>query len=259
MGFELVVLVIVAGLFVGVLASIEVGRHLGLARLVRDPQGLAKGVGAAEGAVFALLGLMLAFTFSGAASRFQDRRFLITDEANAIGTAWLRLDLLPADAQPELRTLFRRYVDLRLAAYANVEDEAATLAKLQEGAALQGQIWSLAVAAGDRPEARQPATMLLLPALNEMIDITTTRTAAARNHPPLAVFLLLGTLALAGSLLVGYNVAVNPSRSWIHSLSYAAAIALSVYVILDLEFPRLGLIRIDEADQVLVDVRRSME
>jgi hypothetical protein len=259
MGFELVVLLIVAGLFLGVLASIEVGRRLGLARLVRDPQGLAKGVGAAEGAVFALLGLMLAFAFSGAASKFEDRRFLITDEANAIGTAWLRLDLLPADAQPELRTLFRRYVDLRLAVYTNVEDEAATLAKLQEGAALQGQIWSLAVAAGARPEARQPATMLLLPALNEMIDITATRTAAARNHPPLAVFLLLGTLALAGSLLVGYNVAVNPGRSWIHSLSYAAAIALSVYVILDLEYPRLGLIRIDKADQLLVDVRRSMD
>lgn len=210
-------------------------------------------------AVFALLGLMLAFTFSGAASRFQDRRFLITDEANAIGTAWLRLDLPPADAQPELRTLFRRYVDQRLAVYKKVEDEAVVLARLQAVAALQGQIWSLAVAAGARPEARQPATMLLLPALNEMIDITATRTAAARNHPPLAVFLLLGTLTLVGSMLVGYNLAVNPGRSWIHSPSYAAAIALSVYVILDLEFPRLGLIRIDAADQVLVDLRRSME
>ena len=76
-----------------------------------DPDGLTKGASAAEGAVFALLGLLLAFTFSGAASRFEDRRWFINSEANAIGTAYLRLDLLPAEAQPPLRDLFRRYAD----------------------------------------------------------------------------------------------------------------------------------------------------
>ena len=66
--------------------------------LARDPEGLAKGTGAAEGAVFGLLGLILAFSFSGAATRFEQRRHLITEEANAIGTAYLRLDLLPLNA-----------------------------------------------------------------------------------------------------------------------------------------------------------------
>ena len=72
----------------------------------RDPDGLAKGSGAAEAAVFGLLGLLIAFTFSGAASRFEDRRHLITEEANAIGTAYLRIDLLPGDAQPASASCF---------------------------------------------------------------------------------------------------------------------------------------------------------
>ena len=100
--------------------------------------------------------------------------------------------------------------------------------------------------------------MLLLPALNEMIDITTTRAMATQNHPPAVVYLLLAGLSLAGSLLVGYSMSVNQGRSWLHTVSYAAIMALVAYVIVDLEFPRLGLIRVDAADQVLVDLRQSM-
>jgi hypothetical protein len=95
-------------LFFGMLISSEVGRHIGIASLARDPDGLAKGTGAAEAAVFGLMGLLIAFTFSGAASRFEDRRHLITTEVNAISTAYLRIDLLPDDSQLEIRELFRR-------------------------------------------------------------------------------------------------------------------------------------------------------
>src|SRR6476469_4199228 len=103
--------------FIGMLACAEMGRRLGLGHLAREPKKLAEGAGAAEAAVFGLLGLLIAFTFSGAASRFEDRRHLVTEEANAIGTAYLRVDLLPADAQPELRRLFRRYTDVRASTY----------------------------------------------------------------------------------------------------------------------------------------------
>ena len=97
-----------AGLFVAMLLASEVGRRIGVARLARDPEGLAKGAGAAEAAVFGFLGLYVAFTFAGAGSRFEDRRHLIAAEANAIDTAYLRVDLLPADAQPEIRGCFGR-------------------------------------------------------------------------------------------------------------------------------------------------------
>jgi hypothetical protein len=256
--FALVAFASAVGLFLGILLSAEVGRRIGIATLIRDPEGLTKGASAAEAAVFGLLGLLIAFTFSGAASRFEDRRQLVTAEANAIGTAYLRIDLLPADTQPTMKELFRRYVDVRSASYRDFADQAATNGMLAEGAALQGNIWTTAVTACRKPEAPSQATMLLLPALNEMIDITTTRVTATRNHPPLVVFLLLGGLSLVGALLVGYGTSANKHRSWFHTVLFAAILSLTVYVIADLEFPRLGLIRVDAADQVLLDLRKSM-
>src|SRR6187399_1892492 len=122
MTFTLLILALSIVLFIGMLVSIEIGRRIGIARLAHDPDGLAKGISASDGAVFGLLGLMIAFTFSGAASRFEARRHLVTEEANAIGTAYLRVALLPEDAQPELQKLFRQYVDLRLETYAHPED-----------------------------------------------------------------------------------------------------------------------------------------
>ena len=90
MEFEMTIVLLIAAIFLALLAAAETGRRMGLARLHRDPDGLPKGISASEGAVFALLGLLLAFTFSGAASRFEERRHLVTAETNAIGTAYLR-------------------------------------------------------------------------------------------------------------------------------------------------------------------------
>src|SRR5688572_19732188 len=174
-----------AGVFLGMLLLFEVGRRIGRARLARDPEGAGKGAGPVEAGVFGLLGLLLAFSFSGAASRFEDRRHLVTDESNAIGTAYLRVDLVPADAQPALRELFRRYLEARIEAYRDTADLASHQAKLAAGDALQGEIWAAAVSASRRPDATNYAPMLLFPALNEMIDITTTRKVASQNHPPI--------------------------------------------------------------------------
>ena len=105
--FLVMTLLLFAGFLAhGMLVVTEVGRRIGVAHVARDPEGLPKGVGAAEAAVFALLGLLLAFSFSGAASRFEARRHLITTKTNAIGTAYLRIDMLPKDAQLRLREMF---------------------------------------------------------------------------------------------------------------------------------------------------------
>ena len=246
------------GFLLAMLAVSELGRRFGMARIARDPEGLAKGIGAAEGAVFALLGLLLAFTFSGAASRFEDRRHLITAEANAIGTAYLRVDLLSPDVQPAMKDLFRRYLDGRLETYRNAQDLAATKASLAEDVALQGEIWKLAVEDATKPGTPTPVATLVLPALNEMIDITSTRVMATRNHPPVVVFVMLAALSLVGALLVGYGTSVNRQRTWLHNLVFAAILTLTIYVIVDFEFPRVGLIRVDDADQMLIDLREGM-
>lgn len=124
---------------------------------------------------------------------------------------------------------------------------------------LQQDIWSQAVAATRAPGSHPNLTMLLLPALNAMIDITTTRLMATRIHPPTIIFTMLLALALAGALLAGYGMAGAKTRSWTHVLGFAAAMAVALYVILDLEYPRLGLIRVSDFDQVLVDLRATMK
>ena len=246
------------GLFVGMLVMLELGRRLG-DRVERvDPEGAHTGTGPVEGAVFALLGLLVAFSFSGAAQRFDARRSLIVEEANAIGTAYLRIDLVPEAAQPGLRTLFRRYLDTRLEVYRSMPDLDAVYGALRRAEQLQGEIWATSLAAC-RDAGPQPCTILLVPALNAMFDITTTRTAAARMHPPDVILWLLCGLGLGCALLAGYSMATGERRKWTHIVLFAAVMALTVFVILDLEFPRIGFIRVDEFDQVLVDLRASMD
>ncbi len=245
-------------LFVGMLLAAEAGRRLGVVRLARDRDDFSSGSGLVEAAVFGLLGLLLAFTFSGAASRFEDRRHLIAEEANAIGTAFLRIDLLPAEAQPEMRQLFRRYLETRVETYRKYADAAAFEARRAEASKLQGEIWGKAVAGSRRAEAHAQAAILLLPALNAMIDITTTRDVAMQNHPPQVIFVLLCVLSLVSALLMGYVTCGTKVRSWFYFLLVATTMSITLYVVLDLEYPRLGLIRVDEADQVLIDLGRTM-
>lgn len=245
------------GLFFGMLLFLEFGRRIGLHHLAQEG-GLARGVGTAEGAVFGLLGLLIAFTFSGAAGRFEERRHLITDEANAIGTAYLRLDLLPVASQPELRSLFYNYTGLRAQVYQDTKTLSVVHQRVIQIEQLQKQIWEQTLRAARAPDAPAHAMMLLVPALNEMIDITTTRSMATQNHPPFIVFMLLVFLSLVGSLLIGYEMAENPHRSWLHCVAFASIMSMSIYVIVDLEFPRLGLFTITGADQLLLDLQASM-
>jgi hypothetical protein len=211
-----------------------------------------------EAAVFALLGLLLAFQFSAAASRLQMRRELTVREANTIGTAYLRLDLLPAREQPALRDLFRRYADTRIRVWQQVTDADAFATELAATQQLQDDIWSRAVAAC-RKESDPAGPLLVVPALNDMIDITTSRTVAARTHAPLAVLALLFGVALLSALLAGFAMSVATRRPVLHMILFATVTAVTVYMILDLEFPRIGLIRVGAADQALVEVRQSMK
>lgn len=245
-------------LFLGVLALMETGRRFGKRRLAKEAEGARAGLGVVDGAVFSLLGLLLAFSFSGAATRFEGRRALILAEANAVGTAWLRLSLLPEDVQPALRGLLREYMDRRLAMYRLANDRKAAMEQMDRALVLQGKIWSAAVESF-RTEAGQRAMVPVVSSLNEMFDIATTRIVAFQEHPPSIIFLMIGILSLISALLAGYGMAGSKQRSWLHMLGFSVVLSLTVYVILDLEYPRLGLIRIDAADQILMNVRKSME
>lgn len=239
-------------LFLVLVGCIEVGRRLGAGHDPEEHEEARAGLGVMESAVFALFGLLLAFAFSGAAARFDVRRQQIIDEANAVGTLWLRLDLLPTERRPALQELVRGYTDARLAVYASVEDREAATAR---AAQLQGPLWTEALAAC---RAEGPAMTLLVPALNDVFDEASRRAAATKVHPPLVVFLLLYLLALACALQAGWRLGRAKQRHRAQVLGFAGVVALTLGITTDLEFPRYGYIRLDDYDVLLADVRQGM-
>ncbi len=254
----LVVFLFVVALFVALLVCVEAGYRVGRRLIDANPDVVA-GVGVIEAAVFGLLGLLLAFQLSVGQTRMEFRRQLIVKEANAIGTAYLRIDLLPASAQPALRDLFRRYIDTRIAAFNSLPDVVRYEQKLAETGALQGEIWSAAVPAAmsdPNPATRQ----LVIESINDLIDVTMDRTIATMNHVPAAILVLMVAVSLVGALLAGHAMAVRRrGRSVLHEVAFAAVVAGTLCVMIDLEFPRYGLVRNDDADRALHDTRAGMK
>ena len=254
--FPLFTLLLSLLLFAGMMLSVSGGRRLA-ARVRRlRPDAELPQVGAVDGALFALLGLLLAFAFSGSMSRYDGRRELIVQEANAIGTAYLRVDLLNAETQAAIRPIYRDYVKSRLATYSpekSISERFANYARDQE---IQSQIWKLSLAGLDGQLPNYAPLVVI--ALNDMFDITTTRYAAAFQHPPVTVYLMLFAVCFVTAMLVGYGLG-GSERPWVHLLSFAGVIAITVFVIADVEFPNLGFIRVDDAERLFGQVLQAMQ
>jgi hypothetical protein len=257
MNFTAIGIACVIAMVAGTLGMLELGRHFGVRRMAVDPEGVKMGTTTIDAAVFGLLGLLIAFTFSGAGSRFDQRRTMIVDEANAIGTAWLRLDLLPQASQPALREKFRQYTETRLDIFRKIPEFTAVNKEMAKANSLQNDIWVLATAAC-RDSGSSTTPLLLLPAINEMFDVGAIRTYGVRMHPPFFVYLVLGLLLLSSSMLAGYGMATGKVRDWVHALIFVLIMGLAVYLIVDFEYPRVGLIRLESFDKVLIDLRQSM-
>jgi CDP-diglyceride synthetase len=250
-------ILLMCGLVSGVLFAIEVGHRFGTHRRSRNPLAVQTVHPTIEASIFGLMGLLVSFTFYGAGSRFDTRRNLIAQEANAIGTAYLRLDLLPPEDQPELREDFRIYLRSRLDVYEKIPDSKAVIAALDRSSTLQRRIWAKAVEAAK--ESGPAEKSLVLAALNEMIDITTVRAVALITHPPPAVFGMLALTVIASSALAGYTMSASAVRDWVSTIALALILGIALYMILDYEYPRVGLIRIDPVDQVLVETLKEMK
>lgn len=207
---------------------------------------------AVEGAVFGLFGLLLAFTFSGAMTRYDAHRTLLIEETNDIGTAYLRLDLLAPASQRALRQLFRDYTTSRLHLF---DSDGSGVSP--DSVRLQRLIWEQAVRASAAPGASPDAAKLLLPAINAMIDITATRQNAFHLHPPSIVFLLLFGLSFVCAFMAGSGVS-SAGPNWYYAFALAITVTLTIYATLEIEHPDRGLIRLTQTDQSLVDLRNSM-
>jgi Protein of unknown function (DUF4239) len=234
-----------------VLAAIEGGYRLGTYRHRQAGRENEAPVGAMVGATLGLLAFMLAFTFGMAASRFDTRRQLVLDEANAIGTTYLRTAMLP-ESRDEIRALLRSYVDARLEAIRSGR-VAEQILKSEE---IQGQLWSAATAVGlQHPDSI--VVGLFVGSLNEVIDLHAKRvTAGLRNRIPGAIWVVLLTIAALSLAAMGYHAGlVGTTRSLaviVVAVTFSAVIAL----IADLDRPQEGTLTVSQ--QALIDLRQSM-
>jgi hypothetical protein len=243
-------------LVAGMMIAFAVGRHAGLRHRRIDADGARSVSGAVEASIFGLLGLLIAFTFSGAADRFDARRALITDEANAVDAAYRALDLLGATDRDGLRDEFRQYIDARISYYAALPNITAAAPHLERAERLEATIWTHAVDA--MPRGLAGCVALLTNSLNRMFDIAETRKMSLLMHPPLPIYALLVFLAIVCASLAGHHASQSARHPWVLPMLFAGISGLAIYVILDLEYPRAGFIRVDSADVLLREVRARM-
>jgi hypothetical protein len=234
---------IAAGLFAGLFIAFEIGFRIGCGAARSEASGGAIGqIGAIQGAILGLLGLLLAFSFGGAASRFIERQDLIVQEANAIGTSFLRADLLDEPHRSELRTTLQAYTEHRIEASRDLRRgiSASAAAEIEQ---FHADIWR---AASSAVQAK-PAVMLgVLPPVNDVIDLHSTRVATGHKHLPLLVVGLLIACSLLAMAVIGYGGGIGGQRRAPLTLSLTLLIGLSLWIIIDLDHPRAGLMRVSD-------------
>jgi hypothetical protein len=192
---------------------------------------------------------------SMAVSRFEARRQLVLDEANAIGASCLRANLLPQAEGSEIATLLRQYIDVRVQ-YGTAGNDLAQLNSLYtQTVRLQNEFWARAVAYGQKDPNPVRAGMLLQ-SLNQAIDLESARRIAFQNHVPESVIYVNGIVGLLAAMLVGYTFGLHGRRQIFSVCVLALAITLVLAVILDLDRPRLGFIRISQQPMIDLQNRR---
>jgi hypothetical protein len=244
-----------SALFAGMVGLYYTGHRQALKR---EAKGLRRETDALTGAaLFGLFGLLIAFSFSGSIGRFEARRQLILQEVNAIGTAYLRVDLLPTESQEALRADFRAYCEVRRDNFEDLINEEARTLNAARTAELQLRIWQGSIAATSG-EQFLPARVLVVPALNQMIDITTSRWIAARTHVPLMVFVTIFAVALYCAWLAGVSIREAKDLGWSNVIGLAGVTALLLHVMLDIEFPRIGFVNLDDYNRLFDDLALTM-
>ncbi len=246
---------ILLGSLVIFLAATEIGFRLGRRAHSRVNADAKSELSILQGAIMGLLALLLGFTFSMAISRYEVRKQLVLEEANAIGTTYLRAQLLPEPERREVSNLLRKYVAARLE-YVRVGLEGKKLDEAKrEMDAMHKRLWSHAMAVGEQ-DPRSITRGLFIQSLNEVIDLYGKRLQALENHVPGIIIELLFFIAIIATGLIGYGCGVGGRRNFFVTLATSLLIAAVILVILDLDRPRRGLIKVSQ--QRLVELQDSL-
>ncbi len=202
-------------------------------------------------AMLGLLALLLGFTFSLALNRYEDRRALVVAESNALGTAFLRSQLLEAPVRDRLGALLSAYVDVRV----EWSRRAGTGADDPRQASLQKRIWA-EVGRAIRSDPSQQLTRGLMDAVNESFDLAASRAAARGAHIPGAVLEILCLSAALAALMLGYTIGASGTRHRLAALLLLLLLALALTMIFDLERSVSGTIQVSQEPMELL--RASM-
>ena len=211
-------------------------------------------------ATLGLLALLLGFTFAMALSRFEYRKQMVVQESNAIGTAALRSQFLPASRDDEVDELFRRYVGIRLESVLRTEQGSSARQQLDlEVRQIQRRLWRIANEAAEA-DPRSIPLGLFTHAMNEVIDVKTERDIAVANHVPESVLLFLAALAVLAAVVLGYGNGLAGGRLRSLIAAYCVIVVLVIVLTIDLDHPQRGLARTSQQSmnelQEIMDARR---
>jgi hypothetical protein len=244
--------IVAFALFIGIFIFYLAGVRLGNYQKKYNPDAKAEGVGPLEGALLGLLALLLSFTFSMSASRYDTRRSLLIKEANDIGTVVLRSDMYPDSIHREFKKDLQQYIETRIAYYNAGSDEIRISKTLTDATIISDRMWQRAARLS--LESTTLPHSLMIPALNDMIDVVTSRDAERLARVPDPIFWLLIILTLLGSLIIGYSKK-EKKNDWIVLSIYSLMTVITIYTIMDLDRPRQGIIKTDAAHEKIIELK----
>lgn len=243
---------ITATLFVMIMLLNEAGFHVGRFIQESTDEEIKTLTGAIQASILGLLALLLGFTFSMSMQRYDNRSQALISEANAIGTALLRVQLLPEHHQNESLRLLQQYVELRIAIgkidLTKREERRKYNIQISE---VQNELWAIAVKAAHE-DPRPVTTGAFISSLNEMIDSQGKRTALLQMHVPEVVLFLLFLVFVASGGILGYSSGLSGKRVVAPTLMVSFLISLIVFIIIDLDRPKRGLIQVDQSSMVML-------
>jgi hypothetical protein len=241
-------------LFLSLMVAVcEIGYRLGLRSRAEDKTKAL--VPTVAGSILALLGLLLGFTMSMAVTRYDVRRRFVMEEANAIETAYLRAQALPAPENVELQALLREYEGVRLFVSQSALDVEKLRQGREEGARLQDELWSRAAALGQR-DPHSVIAQSFMESLNTAFDLENARWITFVAQLPEGVILINALMGLLAALMVGYGFGMTGHRHTLSEGLLIVSIAMVLAVIVELDRPHSGSIRVSQ--QPLVDLQKRL-
>ncbi len=249
--FQIPAWIIATSIFILILYSNWLGFNYRKRLLERKPEDIPENLGTLEGSLLGLMALMLAFSFGMGATKFESRRSLTIHEANAIGSAIMRLDMYPDSIKKEFIPDFDKYIDTRMAYYqANFRDVPRNAA-LKETDEVFERMWKRATQLSHDP-ANLASTQQIIPKLNEMIDLVVERNALREARIPTLILVMLLLLTLVSSFMSGYSHKAK-KRNLIMISAFALMTTFTLYTVMEMDRPQRGLISIDSAQQKIMD------